>query len=217
MSCRTILPTTASDELFKREHKIGHCQSGLKVEMAPHEPTLDQCQNAAYKIGTPHGTTSSVPVSTHQLPPPTHISLPQPAPSPLVCLDSEKGTSNISFPDQSISKSSDLTHVDTTDTAVHYNTKQLSTQPSKLTQISSNTEERTTSYIIVSGLNDSISTDDIVAHFQTARCGGGTVTEVIHLEKNKARALVGISGIELNCELSVYMYNIFTIIIILLL
>ena len=187
--------------------------------MAPHEPTLDQRQNAAYKIGTPNGTTSSVPASTHQLPPPPHISLPRPDPTPIVRLDSEKGTSNISFPDQSISKSSDLTHVDTADTAVHCDTKRLSTQPaaetSKLAHISSNTEEQTTSYIIVSGLDDSISTEDIVAHFQTARCGGGTVTEVIHLEQNKARALVGISGIELNCELPVYMYNIFTIIIIL--
>ena len=70
----------------------------------------------------------------------------------------------------------------------------------KLPHISSTSKDRSPSYIIVSGLNDSISTENVVAHFQTARCGGGTVTEVIHLEQNKASVLVGITGIELNCE-----------------
>ena len=61
-------------------------------------------------------------------------------------------------------------------------------------------KDQNPSYFIVSGITDSISTEDIVAHFQTAHCGGGTVTEVIHLEQNKANALVGITGIELDCE-----------------
>ena len=70
----------------------------------------------------------------------------------------------------------------------------------KPTHIGSTSKDRNPNYIIVSSLANSISTEDIVAHFQTARCGGGTVTEVIYLEQSKARALVGISGIELNCE-----------------
>jgi O-acetyl-ADP-ribose deacetylase (regulator of RNase III) len=52
------------------------------------------------------------------------------------------------------------------------------------------------SYITVSGLTDSISVEDIVAYFQSARCGGGTVTEVVYLNSKKSLALVGISGID---------------------
>ena len=57
------------------------------------------------------------------------------------------------------------------------------------------------SYITVSGLTDSISVEDIVAYFQSARCGGGTVTEVVYVDQRKSVALVGINGLELNCEL----------------
>ena len=70
----------------------------------------------------------------------------------------------------------------------------------KPTHIGSTSKDGNPSYIIVNGLTYSISTKDIVAHFQTARCGGGTVMEVIYLGQNKTSALVGISGIELNCE-----------------
>ena len=70
----------------------------------------------------------------------------------------------------------------------------------KPTHIGSTSKDRNPSYIIVSSLADSISAEDLVAHFQTAQCGGGTVTEVIYLEQSKARALVGISGIELNSK-----------------
>ena len=51
-------------------------------------------------------------------------------------------------------------------------------------------------HIIVSGLADSISVEDIVAYFQSAWCGGGTVTEVVYLNSKKSLALVGISGID---------------------
>ena len=70
----------------------------------------------------------------------------------------------------------------------------------KPTHIGSTSKDRNPNYITVSGLNDSISTDDIVAHFQTAQCGGGTVTEVIYLGQSRSKALVGISGIELDCK-----------------
>ena len=70
----------------------------------------------------------------------------------------------------------------------------------KPTHIDSTSKDREPIYIIVSNLAKSISTKDIVAHFQTARCGGGTVTEVIYLAKNNSRALIGISGIEPNCK-----------------
>ena len=56
-------------------------------------------------------------------------------------------------------------------------------------------------YITVSGLIGSVSVEDIVAYFQSARCGGGTVTEVVYMDQRKSVALVGISGLELTCEL----------------
>ena len=59
----------------------------------------------------------------------------------------------------------------------------------------------TFNYIKVTGLSEAISTEDIVAHFQTARCGGGTVTEVIILGPHKSVGLVRIEQINLDCEL----------------
>ena len=56
-------------------------------------------------------------------------------------------------------------------------------------------------YIKVSGLSETISTEDIVEHFQNAECGGGTVTEVIILGKHKSVGLVRIEGISLDREL----------------
>ena len=196
----SVLPTTASHELFNGEHKIG--KTRLRVEMASHEPTPDQRQNAAYKMGTAHGTTSSVRVVTQQLPPPPPISLPRPDPSPIVCLGSKTGASNIFVAAQSISKNSDRKQTNNTSTAVNSDTGRPSTQ---LANIHSNSEDDCNpSYITVSGLTNSISTEDLVAYFQTARCGGGTVTEVIYLEQSKDRALVGISGTELNCEFIIF-------------
>ena len=170
--------------------------------MAPHEPTPDQRQNAAYKIGTTRGTTSSVRVVTQQLPPPPPISLPRPDPSPIACLDSKKGASNIFVAAQSISKNSDRKQADNTSTSVNSDTGRPSTQPANI--CSNSEDDCNPSYIIVSGLTDSISTEDLIAYFQTARCGGGTVTEVIYLEQSKASALVGISGIKLNCEFIIF-------------
>ena len=96
----------------------------------------------------------------------------------------------------------DIKQADNTSTAVNSDTGRPSTLP---TTIGSNSKDDCiSSYIMVSGLTDSISTEDIVAHFQTARCGGGTVTEVIYMEQDKARALVGITGIELNCKFIVF-------------
>ena len=101
-----------------------------------------------------------------------------------------------------------LGHTDNTSTAVNSDSRRPSTLP---TNISSNSQDdRNPSYIMVSGLNDTIPTDDIVAHFQTARCGGGIVTEVIHLEQSKA--LFGISGIELDCEF-ILLYGIYSFIL----
>ena len=70
------------------------------------------------------------------------------------------------------------------------------------THIDSTSKDHHPSYIIVSGLSNSTSTKDIIAHFQTARCGGGTVTEVIYLGQSKSRALVGISGKQPKCKLT---------------
>jgi O-acetyl-ADP-ribose deacetylase (regulator of RNase III) len=54
------------------------------------------------------------------------------------------------------------------------------------------------SYITVSGLTDSISVEDIVAYFQSARCGGGSVVKVVYQDHSKTQALVGIGKVELN-------------------
>ena len=59
----------------------------------------------------------------------------------------------------------------------------------------------TFNYIKVTGLSEAIPTKDIVAHFQTAECGGGTVTEVIILGPHKSIGLVRIEQISLDCEL----------------
>ena len=59
----------------------------------------------------------------------------------------------------------------------------------------------TFNYIKVSGLSKAIATEDIVAHFQTAECGGGTVTEVIVVGEHKSIRLVRIEGISLDREL----------------
>jgi hypothetical protein len=59
--------------------------------------------------------------------------------------------------------------------------------------------------IIVSGLPSSIAVEklvaeDIVAYFQSARCGGGRVTQVVYLDKEKSMIIVGFSDIALTCE-----------------
>ena len=58
-----LLPTTASHEFFKRNHKIG--KTNLRVEMV----SPGQQQNVAYKMGTLCDNTSSALVSTKKLPP----------------------------------------------------------------------------------------------------------------------------------------------------
>ena len=62
-------------------------------------------------------------------------------------------------------------------------------------------EATETSYIMVSGLTSSISVEDIVAYFQSARCGGGTVVMVVYQDHSKTQALVGIGKVERNSKL----------------
>ena len=61
--------------------------------------------------------------------------------------------------------------------------------------------QQETSYIAVTGLTQCMSVEDIVAYFQSARCGGGTVTKLAYVDQSKSVAFVGISGLKLNCEL----------------
>ena len=65
-------------------------------------------------------------------------------------------------------------------------------------------EATKTSYIMVSGLTTSISVEDIVAYFQSARCGGGSVVKVVYQDHSKTQALVGIGKVELNSESHVH-------------
>ena len=59
----------------------------------------------------------------------------------------------------------------------------------------------TYTYIKVTGLSETISTEDVVAHFQSAECGGGTVTEIIIVGSHKSIGIVRIEGISLDREL----------------
>ena len=53
----------------------------------------------------------------------------------------------------------------------------------------------------VTGSSETTSTEDIVAHFQTAECRGGTVTEAIISGPDKSVGLVKIEGIRFDREL----------------
>ena len=50
-------------------------------------------------------------------------------------------------------------------------------------------------YIKVLGIQPDFTIDDIVAYFQTARCGSGIVHEVIYLDSKKSAVLIGIEGL----------------------
>lgn len=59
-------------------------------------------------------------------------------------------------------------------------------------------------YIRVSGIQPESTTDDIVAYFQTDRCGSGIVQEVIDDDANRTAVLVGIKGLNSKaCEIIV--------------
>ena len=175
--CLCTFFLVASHKLFKGAHKIGAAR--VKVEAASNSPTPNQRQNAVYSTGPQPGTTPSfvteqqIPSSCvkDQLKTPPPFSTNQLTPAPISTV--QKSPPPVS-------------------------TNQKVQLPAGTHQQMN--KDHNPSYIIVSGLTDSISTEDIVAHFQTARCGGGTVMEVIYLGQSRSRALVGISGIELNCE-----------------
>ena len=185
--CVCTFSFIASHKIFKGVHKIGKLR--LHVQTASSPPTSEQRQNAVYSIGpqsTPPSTRQQTTMaSSHTIKDQQKITTPtciqqqirdpistdQKIPPPVTT--NQESPPPVTFCDQQ--------------TPPHIGTIQQ--QPVK---------DHYPSYIMVSGLTDSISTEDIVAHFQTARCGGGTVTEVTHMEQSKDRALVGISGIELN-------------------
>jgi hypothetical protein len=62
-------------------------------------------------------------------------------------------------------------------------------------------------YIKVNGLNDSISTDAIVAYFETARCGSGRVVEVVYQGRYNSVACVGLQEINADSKLKGYSFN----------
>lgn len=53
-------------------------------------------------------------------------------------------------------------------------------------------------WVEVVGLPPEHTEDDIVAHFQTSRCGSGVVRMLVYLGQDKMAAMVGIEGIDAN-------------------
>lgn len=53
-------------------------------------------------------------------------------------------------------------------------------------------------WVKVVGLPPEHTEDDIVAHFQTARCGSGLVRMLAYLGQLKTAAIVGIEGMDAN-------------------
>ena len=51
-------------------------------------------------------------------------------------------------------------------------------------------------YVKVLGIHPDFTTDDIIAYFQTARCGSGLVQEVIYLDAKQSAVLIGIEGLD---------------------
>ena len=186
--CVCTFSFIASHKIFKGVHKIGKLR--LQVQAASSPPTSEQRQNAVYSTGpqsTPPPSTrqQTTLASSHTITDQQKITTP-------TCIQQQIrdpiSTDQKIPPPVTTNRESPppVTHCDQ-QTPPHISTIQQ--QPVK---------DHHLSYIMVSGLTDSISTEDIVAHFQTARCGGGTVTEVTHMGQSKDRAFVGISGIELN-------------------
>ena len=181
----------ASHKIFKGVHKIGKLR--LQVQAASTPPTSEQRRNAVYSTGpqsTPPSETrqQTTLASFHTIMDQQKITTP-------TCIQQQ-----IQDPTSTDQKTPPpvSTNQETPPPLTTYCDQQTSPHISTIQQ--QPVKDHSPSYIMVGGLTDSISTEDIVAHFQTARCGGGTVTEVIHLEQDKARTLVGISGIELKGE-----------------
>ena len=55
-------------------------------------------------------------------------------------------------------------------------------------------------YVKVLGIQPHFTTDDIIAYFQTARCGSGLVQEVIYLDARKSAVLIGLEGLDTGGE-----------------
>ena len=199
---------TASHKLFKGVHKIRGIK--LKVELSPNPPNLPQEQD---HVPVSYTETKSSTIDDRD-----NLRSSNSAGTSLATSSKEPSTFRVAGRgcsvgiasvvggkqehQQSSLRESFNKGKDQTGQSHHVITEQPRGRPDtrKPPHISSTSKDRNPRYIVVSGLNDSISTENVVAHFQTARCGGGTVTEVIHLEQNKASVLVGITGIELNRE-----------------
>ena len=52
------------------------------------------------------------------------------------------------------------------------------------------------SWVRVVGLSQTLTDDDIAAHFQTARCGSGLVKKLVYLGPHRTAAMIGIEGID---------------------
>ena len=61
-------------------------------------------------------------------------------------------------------------------------------------------------YIKVLGIQPDFTIDDIVAYFQTARCGSGIVDKVIYLDAKKSAVLIGIEGLTDRGEYSLWVF-----------
>ena len=53
-------------------------------------------------------------------------------------------------------------------------------------------------WVRIEGLSPDVTKDDIIAYFQSARCGSGIVKILVYTEKEKTAAVLGIEGIDAN-------------------
>ena len=53
-------------------------------------------------------------------------------------------------------------------------------------------------WVKVSGLDDRLTTEDLVAHFQSARCGSGRVLDVVYIGNYRTIALLEVAELDEN-------------------
>jgi uncharacterized membrane protein len=175
------LELNSSHKLFKGTHKIGKVK--LTVKVSESLPTPEHHHSAAYKIDLWMNSKAATVANTED----KVQSVPSVAivPHKVLSLPSDSAEKQAILSGINGEESSSPTLVDISQKYTLSNTPK-------------------TNYIVVSGLTSSISIEDIVAYFQSARCGGATVTEVAYVDQSETVCFVGLSGLELTCELFEY-------------
>ena len=194
-----VLPyISALNNLSCKTHVIHRMK--VKVELTDMSPTPEQIASAAYS-DNPNSVTSAtvsedskevISVTSDQISPPS--------------VDTDKLSSSAAESKQlkknSSNKKSQCSESSHSSETFSKTAQGPCVQPVQLTGVKEqdSREGCNSHYITVSGLPSSITVEDIVAYFQSARCGGGTVTKVVYLDKEKSVIIVGFSDIALTCE-----------------